>query len=97
MHQRVPQHVTLYGPIGNGYPELLSAVRSSMAANPHDFKIIVFFVTARLTQLAAELFNNGYKIPALEIHSRKSQSNRTKTAKKFREGKGKKILFFDRV
>ena len=48
-----------------------------------DYKIIVFFVTARLTQLNAEVFNlMGYNV--LEIHSRKSQSYRTKTSDKFR-------------
>ena len=48
-----------------------------------DYKIIVFFVTARLTQLNAEVFNlMGYNV--LEIHSRKSQSYRSKTSEKFR-------------
>ena len=45
------------------------------------FPLLYFF----LPQLAAELFNK-MQIPVLEIHSRKSQSSRTKTATKFRDG-----------
>ena len=39
-------------------------------------KVIVFFATARCTQFFAELFCAA-GIPVLDIHSRKSQSQRT--------------------
>jgi len=55
------------------------------------FKIIVFFVTARLTQMSADLFRK-LKMPVLEIHSRKSQNARTKVSNKFRTGSNM-ILF----
>ena len=47
--------------------------------------------TARLTQLHAELFAlMGF--PVVEIHSRKSQSHRTKTSEMFRN-QSRKIMF----
>lgn len=48
-------------------------------------QIIIFCVTARLTQFYAELFEK-MGAPALEMHSRKSQSARTKAADAFRNG-----------
>jgi len=66
-------------------------VKQHMASEP-DYKIIVFFVTARLTQFMAALFNSCLGIPTLEIHSRKSQGNRTTTSQSFRNGKNV-ILF----
>jgi ATP-dependent RNA helicase MSS116 len=60
-----------------------------------DYKIIVFFTTARLTGFMAELFNSvsnklNYKV--LEIHSRKSQAARQKASDQFRKAKNA-ILF----
>lgn len=50
---------------------------------PKQFKIMVFFTTARLTGLYSELFTAaGVKV--FEIHSRKSQAHRTKCADQFR-------------
>ena len=54
--------------------------------NHADYKIMVFFTTARLTQLFAELFN-AMGITTLEIHSRKSQSARMKASEAFRVAK----------
>jgi len=48
-------------------------------------KIMVFFVTARLTQYYAQQFNHA-GTEVLEIHSRKSQNHRTKCAEQFRQG-----------
>ena len=47
--------------------------------------MVVFFVTARLTQLYAEAFGLA-GMPVLEMHSRKSQAQRTRCAEQFREG-----------
>ena len=87
-HQRVPQFVTVCN-FNDTIVQLVHAVEE--AKRIPDFKIICFFVTARLTQLHAELFNL-MGIPVLEIHSRKSQSARTKVSKQFREGRSG-ILF----
>ena len=64
--------------------------------NPN-YKIIVFFTTARLTGFMADLFNSqssklGYAV--LEIHSRKSQAVRQKASDKFRAAnRGGAVLF----
>jgi superfamily II DNA/RNA helicase len=42
-------------------------------------QVIAFFPTARQTQVYAEAFNLA-GIPVFEIHSRKSQAQRTKTS-----------------
>lgn len=45
-----------------------------------------FFTTARITQFYCALFN-AMGIPVLEMHSRKSQAQRTRAADQFRAGK----------
>lgn len=55
----------------------------AQAAQPNA-KVIVFFVTARMTQFFAELCNDA-GLPVLEIHSRKSQQAREKTSRQFRD------------
>lgn len=69
---------------------LASVVFQAMRTQPN-FKIIVFLSTARVCGYYAELFRtmrsaDGLRVPVLEIHSRKSQGNRTATSKRFREG-----------
>lgn len=64
-------------------PAMLTIVREF--AQVPNYKIIVFCVTARQTQQSAEAFI-AMGIPALQIHSRMSQSARTKTSDKFRDG-----------
>ena len=59
--------------------------RSPYAAPPNPPQVMAFFVTARLTQFYAE-FMGAMGAPVLEIHSRKSQSARTKAADAFRNG-----------
>ena len=49
-----------------------------------DLKMVVFFPTANLVAFYAKLFNEALRVPVLELHSRKSQSFRTKTADNFR-------------
>mmetsp|Transcript_1082 Transcript_1082/g.1378 ORF Transcript_1082/g.1378 Transcript_1082/m.1378 type:complete len:280 (+) Transcript_1082:1-840(+) len=56
-----------------------------------DYKIIVFFVTARLTQLFAEVFNK-VGVEVLEMHSRKSQAYRSRVSTAFRL-ESSKIMF----
>ena len=61
---------------------ILSILRREMQVP--NFKIIVFFTTARLTGYMAGLFQK-MRLDVLEIHSRKSQAQRTKTADIFRD------------
>jgi ATP-dependent RNA helicase MSS116, mitochondrial len=55
-------------------------------------KLVVFFNTAHLVSFYASLFNDGLGISVLELHSRKSQSFRTRTADAFRAA-AEAILF----
>jgi hypothetical protein len=87
-HEHVPQQFTIC-PFGEEAAVLLKNLQAE-TANPA-FKGIVFFVTARLTQYYAELFNK-MGLDVLEIHSRKSQSQREKVAKEFR-GRNRCFLF----
>lgn len=65
---------------------LWAAVNSEVQRLPRDYKIMVFFTTARVTQLYSELFGAaGLKV--LEVHSRKSQASRTKSTDQFRSAK----------
>lgn len=57
-----------------------------------DLKMVVFFNTANLVAFYSQLFNRVLRIPVLELHSRKSQTYRTKTADQFRRSKNG-ILF----
>lgn len=60
--------------------------------NPTDYKVVVFFATTSAAQFFSYLFNNVYKIPVIEMHSQKAQSNRTTSSKLFRNTKNG-ILF----
>lgn len=51
-------------------------------------KVMVFFATARTTQFFAELFCAA-GMPIIDIHSRKSQSQRTKASEQFRKASPK--------
>lgn len=53
--------------------------------NPDEFKVVVFFPTTAMCQFFSHIFTNVYKIPVIELHSKKSQSNRTFTSKLFRQ------------
>lgn len=56
-----------------------------------NYKVIVFFSTARVTGYMAALFEQ-LQCPVMEIHSRKSQSARIKTSEQFRDAT-KAIMF----
>jgi len=62
---------------------LWKAVKSEMQRLPKNHKIMVFFTTARATQLYSGLFNQS-RVQVFEIHSRKSQAHRNKCADQFR-------------
>ena len=72
---------------------LTQAIEAHQAEEPNH-KIMVFFPTARSTQLASEMFEAIGK-PVFEIHSRKSQSVRTKAADKFREARAAVMMSSD--
>ncbi|KAJ9524643.1 hypothetical protein QJQ45_024275, partial [Haematococcus lacustris] len=59
--------------------------------DPEDYKVIVFFPTARQTQIYAEAFEAA-GMPVLEIHSRKSQAQRTRVSDEFR--RNSRVMMF---
>lgn len=97
-HAKVMQKVVV-APMEQTVAALKVVIDQLVAAAPEDFKIMVFFPTARQCQCHAELWRAmaGEKgaVPEnsiLEIHSRKTQANRTRTAGTFRSGK--RIILF---
>jgi ATP-dependent RNA helicase MSS116, mitochondrial len=79
-HERVPQYA-LVTPIDDQIAALGCCLVDAMRIP--DYKILVFFTTARVTQFFAELFT-GIGRPVLEMHSRKSQPHRTRMSEQFR-------------
>ena len=107
-HQHVPQKAVLCRDKRTGSSELVARVAEAIEEDVSEHKVIVFFTTARLTQFYSELLidvqtqsNNGSsaalaalsKTKIFEIHSRKSQSHRTKVAEQFRDSRGGCCLF----
>ena len=70
-------------PLEDQFAELKRVV-DEHAANTPNHKIMCFFTTARATALAAELFGQ-FRDDVVEIHSKLSQSRRTKATERFRE------------
>ncbi|KAJ3308003.1 hypothetical protein HDU76_004191 [Blyttiomyces sp. JEL0837] len=67
-------------------------IRDHMNEFPTDYKIIIFFTTARVAGFCAQVFEKlGY--PVLEMHSRKSQGHRNQVANKFRQVGVPMIMF----
>lgn len=58
---------------------------------PNDYKVLVFFNTARVTSFMAQIFNIA-GINTLELHSRKSQSQRQKISDEFRVN-ARRVMF----
>lgn len=81
-HEHVSQ-TCIVSPLNQQTQDLLNVLKKKF--NQPNFKIIVFFTTARLTQFYSELFN-ALNLPVLEIHSRKSQSHRNRVSEEFRNG-----------
>ncbi|KAF9520458.1 hypothetical protein BS47DRAFT_1387102 [Hydnum rufescens UP504] len=86
-HEHVKQEVAVVNS-ANILTAAMSLLHDALSAS-NTSKIIAFLPTARETGLFAELFANimGYrntKVPIFEVHSRKSQSARTKATDGFR-------------
>lgn len=81
-HEHVAQSVVVQ-PVSDVLPTLCSLLANCMQVA--DYKIIVFFPTARQTQLCAEVFAEMGR-PVLEMHSRKSQAVRARVSTAFRTG-----------
>jgi ATP-dependent RNA helicase MSS116 len=91
-HEHVPQSV-ISAPLSDTLATTLAVVREDKATHGAASKIMIFCPTARSTGLAADVFRKIKGLPpVLEIHSRKSQSQRSKAAEAFKNAKNA-ILF----
>ncbi|KAL5571403.1 hypothetical protein UlMin_021000 [Ulmus minor] len=73
---------------------LLYALLKEHIADDVDYKVIVFCTTAMVTRLVADLLGE-LNMNVREIHSRKSQSYRTKVSDEFRKSKGLTLVTSD--
>lgn len=96
-HARVPQYHVIIPAIQDTFAALLSLVKYEYQRDPTDSKIIVFGTTANLAALYADLFRGPTGIPleAYELHSRLSQSQRTRTTGAFKEASSGIMLATD--
>ena len=75
---------------------LVSLLRSAMTENPEQFKLVVFFPTAKLARFFAEYLSAVMEIsPVWEIHSRMSQSSRSRVSSSFRSATSGILLTSD--
>lgn len=85
-HSNVRQEIVVSTP-ENTIGSLATLLRRHMD-HDQNYKVIVFFTTARVTGFMAEIFTKmGVFGEVLEIHSRISQSKRTKTSEKFKKSR----------
>ncbi|KAG9156688.1 hypothetical protein Leryth_006648 [Lithospermum erythrorhizon] len=80
------QQTHLVATLDNHFSFLYTLLKDHIADNV-DYKVLVFCTTAMITKLIAELLGE-LNLNVREIHSRKSQSYRTKVSDEFRKSKG---------
>lgn len=80
----MPQYI-LVAPVANQLRVLIHLLQEHMKGTEEssNYKIILFFPTARQTQFFSTILNSA-GMEVLEMHSRKSQAQRTKAAELFR-------------
>lgn len=99
--QRVEQSYVSLVSMSQYIPTLLALLRREQQTRPNDYKLLVFFPASRLVRFFFQFFSIGNLLKSnsnvnpenvWEIHSRMSQSSRTKASNAFRGAK-KGILF----
>ncbi|RMZ70885.1 atp-dependent rna helicase [Pyrenophora seminiperda CCB06] len=84
-HERVPQYFLTVPTVGRTFPALLALIEEEHDQNPADFKAIVFGTTANGVGLLYDLYQKALpKFKLFELHSRMSQSARTRTTENFK-------------
>ena len=84
----------LIAPLEEQFAQLKRLVDEHCAAHPGRHKIMVFFTTARGTALAASLFGE-MRDDVIEIHSKLSQSRRSKATDSFRKSRSAVMMTSD--
>lgn len=87
-HQRVPQILLKVDRFSDVTAALVDAIRAEMPRHPGAFKAIVFAPTAALADLYGHVLSrvSSGLPPVLTLHSRMSQSKRTKITNDYRDG-----------
>jgi ATP-dependent RNA helicase MSS116, mitochondrial len=91
-NQRVEQSFFLLDNMEHYVSTLVALVLHAMKNDDTHHKILVFLPASKLVRYFSTLFNSGFGIPVLEIHSRMSQSSRIRASNTFRAAK-KGVLF----
>ncbi|KAK1325572.1 DEAD-box ATP-dependent RNA helicase 31 [Acorus calamus] len=84
-HSQVRQ-MNLTAPLEHQF-SMLYGILTEHISEEIDYKVLVFCTTAMVTRLVAELLSE-LKLNVREIHSRKTQSYRTRVSDEFRKSKG---------
>jgi ATP-dependent RNA helicase MSS116, mitochondrial len=85
-NQRVEQLYAVLPSMDVYVSSLVSIVIKAMK-DDLSHKIVVFLPTAKLVKFFSDLFNIGFEIPVMEMHSRITQSARSRVSSAFRSGK----------
>ncbi|KAJ0300922.1 hypothetical protein COL5a_010697 [Colletotrichum fioriniae] len=88
-HERVPQHLIKVPTFAAVAPAMVGAIREEAAhVGPDTFKAIIFAPTAALADFYGDVLANVPGMPPTAVlHSRISQSKRTKTTNDYRDSK----------
>ena len=84
---KVPQYSIVIPGIDQTFTAMYSLLKEEIRATDGEPKIIVFGATANLVALYAHAFDNLLGLPIYELHSRLSQSARTRTTGEFKLAK----------
>ncbi|CAG8971094.1 hypothetical protein HYALB_00010671 [Hymenoscyphus albidus] len=98
-HERVPQHLITVPKFADVAAGLVGSLRSEIALQGADtFKAIIFAPTAALADFYGAVLEKMPNMPTISVlHSRVSQSKRTKTTNAYREAKNGILVATDVV
>ena len=84
---KVPQFFVLIPKVEQTFTALYSILKEEIKATEGDPKIIVFGTTAKLVALYAKIYDGQLSLPVFELHSRLTQTARTRATAAFKETK----------
>ncbi|KAL8980231.1 MAG: hypothetical protein Q9205_004629 [Flavoplaca limonia] len=85
--EKVPQFSLVVPSVKDTFTALYSLLQEEVQSTEGDPKIIVFGTTAKIVALFAEVFQRQLGLEVFELHSRLSQSARTRTTDAFKTAK----------
>lgn len=96
-HERVPQHLVVVPNFSDMATGLLGAIRQELSlVGPGAFKVIVFAPAARLVDFYADILQKSPGLPPVTaIHSRMTQSKRSKITDDFRRAQSSILVATD--